>query len=88
MTETRIPFARLRELLVELGFLELKLPDDLIAFQHERTDTFLAIPTYRSNQTVAPHHIIMFRVQLDANGILDAEEFDRRVEAATLKRPA
>lgn len=88
MTEPRVPFTRLREILTGLGFCEVALPGNHVAFEHDASDAFLAMPKYRSNQYVAPHHLIMVRMQLDAHGILDADEFDERLENDAARRPA
>lgn len=88
MTSTPVPFARLREVLSDLGFRQVSLPGDGIAFEHDRSDAFLVMPKYRSNQAVAPHHLIMCRVQLDSRGILDADEFDRRLASEAMRHPA
>jgi hypothetical protein len=78
----------LREILTDLGFGEVGLPGNHIAFEHATSDAFLAMPKYRSNQYVAPHQLIMVRMQLDARGILDADEFNERLETDTARRHA
>ena len=84
----RISYAALRDLLQSLGVREVRLSKDHVAFQHDSTDMLLAIPTFRPNQQVAPRHLVGFRAQLDARGILDSDEFDRRVASAALRQPA
>jgi hypothetical protein len=88
MSGRNIRFATFRQLLSDLGFRQIQLSDAHIAFQHDATDTLLALPVYKANQHVAPHHLAMFRVQLDAKGILDADDFDRLVASAGLKQTA
>ena len=88
MSKPTLTFGQLRQIVSDLGFKETVVPKEFIGFRHEESDTSIFVPIYRSNQVVAPHHLIQFRVQLDAKGILDADEFDRCVASATLKHPA
>jgi hypothetical protein len=88
MAETRIRFANFRDFLLDLGFRQIVLSDAHMAFQHDTTDTLLALPVYKANQSVAPHHLAMFRAQLDAQGILDADDFEQLVASAQLKQTA
>jgi len=88
MSKTRIRFATFRNFLSDLGFRQIGLSDSHIAFQHDTTDTLLALPIYKANQYVASHHLAMFRAQLDAKGILDAADFDRLVASAWIKQTA
>lgn len=88
MAETRIRFANFRDFLLDLGFRQVVLSDAHMAFQHDTTDTLLALPVYKANQAVAPHHLAMFRAQLDAKGILDADDFEQLVASARLKQTA
>jgi hypothetical protein len=88
VSETRIRFATFRDFLSDLGFRQVDVSDAHTAFQHDTTDTLLALPVYKANQYVAPHHLAMFRAQLDAKGILDGDDFDRLVASARIKQTA
>jgi hypothetical protein len=88
MRKPTLTFSQLQQILSDLGFEKAVIPREFIGFRHQESDTDIFMPIYRSNQIVAPHHLVMFRMQLDAKGILDADEFDRRVESAALKHPA
>lgn len=85
MAKSTLTFEQLRQLLLDLGFTEIVVPRRLIGFRHEESDTDIFLPIYKSNQAVAPHHLIMCRTQLDGKGILDAAEFDRRVVSAIVQ---
>src|SRR2546427_1657916 len=39
----------------------------------------IALPLYRSNALVAPHHLAQARIMLDAKRLMDGDEFDRLV---------
>ena len=88
MSETQIRFATFREILKDLGFRQIKLSETQTAFQHDATDTLLALPVYKASQNVAPHHLAMFRLQLDAKGVLEADDFDRLVASAGIRQTA
>jgi hypothetical protein len=42
----------------------------------------VALPIYRSNRIVLPHHLSSIRIMLDAKGLMDGEEFDEVVASA------
>lgn len=88
MPALRLPFARLRDFLEELGFVQSVVPRRHIRFHHEGADWDFFLPIYRTNQIVAPHDLVMFRTQLDARDILDADEFGRRLMADAARHPA
>jgi len=88
MNESRPTFDQLRNLLQQLGFEETLVPREFISFRHEASGTDFFLPVHRSNQHVAPHHLAMFRMQLDAKGLMDADEFDRRIASAVLGQTA
>jgi len=88
MPELRFTFSRLRQLLSDLGFKEVPVAKPYIGFQHEDSDTSLVFPSYRSNAPVAAHHLAQVRIMLDAKGLLDAEEFDRRLDGVPAKHSA
>lgn len=88
MARPALSFGQLRQLLFDLGFTETVAPKEFIGFRHEETDTDIFLPIYKPHQRVAPHHLMMSRVQLDGKGILDADEFDRRVASASVKHSA
>jgi hypothetical protein len=88
MGKVTIRFDQLRQLLFDLGFEEAVVPKEFVGFRHDPSDTEIFLPIYRGNQAVAPHHLAMFRVQLDGKGILEADEFDRRIASAALKHSA
>jgi hypothetical protein len=84
----RIPFAVFGDFLEELGFRQIELSPTQVAFRHDASDTVLALPRYQPGQHVAGHHLAMFRIQLDAKGILDAQDFDRLLASAGLQQTA
>lgn len=88
MSETQIRFATFHEILKDLGFRQIKLSKTQTAFQHDATDTLLALPVYKASQNVAPHHLAMFRLQLDAQGVLEADDFDRLMASAGMRQTA
>jgi hypothetical protein len=77
MSETRIKFSSLRQVLSELGFKKVTVTKPYIGFQHDESDTLIVLPSYRSNSSVASHHLAQVRIMLDAKGLMAAEDFDR-----------
>jgi hypothetical protein len=88
MGKPRITFGRLRQLLVDLGFTETVTPKSHVFFAHQPSGAELALPIYRSNRIVLPHHLVSSRVTLDANGLMDKDDFDDFVASASVKQSA
>jgi hypothetical protein len=83
-----VTFAELRQLLLELDFQETVVPRSHIGFHHDRTGAEVYLPVYRPGQVVAPRHLLMVRVMVDAKGLMEADKFDRFVASSTLKGTA
>ena len=81
MIRSKMTFAGLRQLLVDLGFTETIVPKSHVAFRHEESGAEIMLPNYRSNQIVLPHHLATARIILDAKGLMDADDFEDRVAA-------
>jgi hypothetical protein len=88
MSKARFKFSSLRNLLSEVGFKEVPVKKPYIGFEHKESDAWIILPPYRSNALVAPHHLAQARITLDAKGLLDADEFDRRVGDAPARHTA
>ncbi len=88
MSEPRVTYAKLRELLLHLGFVETVVPESHVAFLHSESGTNVMFPLYRPGQAVLPRHFVPVRTLLDARGLLDAGEFDRAVASSAVKQPA
>jgi hypothetical protein len=88
MSKPGITFDRLRQLFLDLDFTETVVPKSHIGFRHARSDTEIILPIYKSNQIVAPHHLLTVRVMLEGKGLMDGEQFDRLAESASARQPA
>ena len=88
MSNPRIKFARIRQLLLDLGFREVAVSDSLVGFQHDPSETLIVLPEYRPNADIAAHHVAQTRMMLDAKNLLDAEEFDRKLGNVPVSNPA
>jgi len=88
MRNPRITFGQLRQLLLDMGFTETVTPKSHVFFAHRPSGTEVALPIYRSNRIVLPHHLITVRIMLDANGLMDADDFDDFVASASVKQSA
>lgn len=88
MPESRIRFSQLRQLLLDLEFTEIVVPESHLAFRHEPSDTVIMLPIYEGNEPVAPRHYVPVRTLLDAKGLLDGAEFDRLLPSGAVKQSA
>jgi hypothetical protein len=88
MSNPKITFAQQRQLLLDLGFTERIAPRSHVFFAHELSGAEVALPIYRSNRIVLPHHLVTVRVMLDAKGLMDADDFDRYLASASAKQSA
>jgi hypothetical protein len=89
MPKPRITFAQLRHLLLDMGFTETVTPKLHVFFAHQPSGAEVALPIYRSNRIVLPHHLVTIRMMLDAKGLMERDEFDDVVaSAASAQRSA
>ena len=82
-----VPFATMRKLLLDLGFVEKALPKSsdnpvpALAFGQADSDTLFVFRMYRPQDKVSMMDLTGVRSQLDWRGLLSREAFD----AALLK---
>jgi predicted RNA binding protein YcfA (HicA-like mRNA interferase family) len=88
MSEPRIQFSRLRQLLADAGFREVTISAAHVGFQHDASETLIVLPEYGPNANVAPHHLAQVRVTLDAKGLVETREFERRLAQVPARHPA
>ena len=88
MAKPGIPFSRLRQLLLDLAFTEVVVPESHLGFRQDDSKTEILLPIYQSRQLVAPRHLAMVRLLLDAKGLLAGAEFDQRLAADSVKHSA
>ena len=87
MLTSDIPFATIRRLLLDLGFVEKAAPATVdnpvpaLVFGHPDSDTVFMFRTYRLQDKVSMLDLAGVRSQLDWRGLLGREAFD----AALLK---
>lgn len=84
----KITFSQLRQLLLDLGFSESVVSKSHVFFTHEPSGAEVALPIYRSNQLVMPHHLVTVRIMLDAKELMDSREFDELVGSTAAKESA
>jgi len=88
MSKPRISFGVLRQLLLDMGFSETVVPKSHVGFRHAATGAEIMLPIYRATDAVAPRHLLLVRVTLDANGLMDGDTFDEFVESHSAKQSA
>lgn len=77
-TTEPVRFSDLRQLLLDLGFREVRVPGSYIAFEHAASGALFTYPEYRPEDLVHPVYVSVARKHLDERGILDEKDFDRR----------
>ncbi len=83
MAFSDVPFARLRSLLLDLGFTERLLDGKYPGFYHATSDTLLAFRAYRPQDKVSMADLVSARKQLAWRGLLSEEAFDASVSRAS-----
>lgn len=83
MIKSRITFGELRDLLVEVGFLECPHEQSRLRFEHPKTGTILLFRSYDSNDGVNQRELAVVRRQLVDNGLIEGAAFDRFLEKAS-----
>jgi hypothetical protein len=79
MRGTDIPFARLRALLLDLGFVERTIDSRYLAFYHADSDTLFTFHLYRPQERVTATDLTGVRKQLDWRGLLSEDAFDAKL---------
>jgi hypothetical protein len=84
-----VPFAALRQLLLDLGFVEKTAPPTGplgvpgLVFGHAESDTVFLFRLYRLQDRVSMMDLAGVRFQLDWRGLLSREEFDAALRKAS-----
>jgi len=71
-----LPFAKLKSVLLELGFTERVLDGKYLGFYHAESDTLFAFRMYGAQDKVSLADLISVRKQLAWRGLLSEEAFD------------
>ena len=84
MKNDRIPFDRLRKILLDLGFVETAIPGPYWYFEHSPSGTILAYRAYQPGESLSWHDLVSTRRQLDERGVLEADEFEALLHKAAV----
>jgi hypothetical protein len=77
----RVTFAQLERILLDVGFTKKVLPGKGVVFHHAPSETPFPVRAYKPNEKVPDYLLAAARGQLDGRGILDAKDFDERLNA-------
>jgi hypothetical protein len=88
MSKPKVTFGQLRHLLLDMGFSETVAPRSHVFFAHGPSGAETALPVYRSDQKVMPHHLTTVRIMLDRTGLMDGNAFDDFVASASAAQSA
>jgi hypothetical protein len=83
MSVNGIPFAKLRRLLLDLGFSERVIEGKYLGFKHAKSGCFFAFPLYDPQERVSTTDLVGVRSQLDLRGVLSEEAFDAALRKAS-----
>ena len=78
-----LPFAKLRQLLLDLGFTKRVIDGKYLGFTHAESGCFFAFPLYRPQERVSNTDLVGVRSQLDWRGLLSEEAFDAALRKAS-----
>jgi hypothetical protein len=83
MSPNDLPFAKLRRLLLDLGFGERVIDGKYLGFAHAESGCFFAFPLYGPQERVSNSDLAGVRSQLDLRGLLSEEAFDAALRKAS-----
>jgi hypothetical protein len=83
MISSEVPYARLRALLLDLGFVEGVVEGKYLGFYHADSDTVFPFRMYRPQDKVSMADLVTVRKQLAWRGLLTEEAFDAAVRKAS-----
>jgi hypothetical protein len=78
-----LPFATLRKLLLDLGFVEKVVPGSSIVFGHAASDTVFLFRPYGPHDKVSMMDLVGVRRQLDLRSLLGEDAFDALLRKAS-----
>lgn len=83
MIFSNLPFARLRSVLLDLGFIEREIEGKYLGFYHAESDTLFTFRKYRPQDKVSLADLITVRKQLDWRGLQTEEAFEASLGKAS-----
>jgi hypothetical protein len=81
-----IRYADFERILTELGFAHTLIDGRRLVFENAAYDALLVFPPYRQEEVVQPHDWMKTRHTVDVMGILDRDEFDKRLDRCDLAK--
>jgi hypothetical protein len=83
MSPNDLSFAKLRQLLLDLGFSERLIDGKYFGFTHAPSGCFFTFPMYRPHERVSTTDVVGVRSQLDWRGLLREHAFDAALRKAS-----
>jgi hypothetical protein len=83
MISSDLPFAKLRAVLLDLGFVEGTVDGKYLGFYHAASDTVFPFRMYRPQDKVSMADLVTVRKQLDWRGLLREEAFEAALRKAS-----
>jgi hypothetical protein len=82
MKNDQIPFERVRKILLDLGFVETRIPGPYgpySYFKHAPSETILVYRDYQPGESITWGDHVKTQKFLDLNGLLEADDFEDRL---------
>jgi predicted RNA binding protein YcfA (HicA-like mRNA interferase family) len=74
-----VTYGQLSQVLLDLGFIEHTVPKSHAGYRHEESETVILLAPHASEDIARPLDVRYVRRVLNETGLLDAQEFDRRL---------
>jgi hypothetical protein len=78
-----VTYGRLDKVLRSLGFAVHLVEDTARLYKNEATGALVALPRVPEQEEVFPHHLLAVRSILQAYGLADPTDFDKKLQKAS-----
>jgi hypothetical protein len=80
---SKVTYGRLDRVLRSLGFAVQIVEDAARLYKNEPTGAVIALPPLPEDKEVFPHHLLAVRSILQAYGLADPTDFDKKLQKAS-----
>lgn len=80
----RPTLATLRDVLLQVGFVDRSVPEKFCRFEHSLPNTYVLMPPYKEDDIVASYHVAGTRDLLDYRGLMSPAAFEEALRERSL----
>jgi hypothetical protein len=80
---SEVTYGRLGKVLRSLGFTVRLVDEKATVYKNEETGAIVALPPVPEDKEVAPHHLLAVRSILEAYGLANPADFDKKLQKAS-----